>query len=91
VFLGEPFSSAATTTGSAVIWSTGTGRGTATDPAPAGTIVYVGGNDNLLYALRASDGSTVWIFHSGGRVTDPVVTGVVYLSSFNDRLYALQA
>jgi outer membrane protein assembly factor BamB len=74
-----------------VIWSTGTGRGTATDPVPAGAIVYVGGNDNMLYALRAREGSTVWIFRSDGRITDPVVTGVDYLSSFNDRLYALHA
>ncbi len=55
-------------------------------------MVYVGGGDNVLYALRAGDGDPTWIFRGGGGITDPVPAArVVYVATFNDQLYARRA
>ena len=43
-------------------------------------------------AGEEEDGDQIWSLRSGGRITDPVVTGgVAYIASFNNRLYALNA
>jgi outer membrane protein assembly factor BamB len=75
-----------------VIWITSIGRGPATNPVPAGSVVYMGGDDNVLYALRAKDGTPAWTFRGGGRIDVPVpAAGVVYVATLNDQLYALRA
>lgn len=57
-----------------------------------GRVVNVGGDHNMLYALRASDGGPTWIFRGGGRITDPVPAArVVYVAIFSDQQYALSA
>ena len=75
-----------------VIWITRVGGGPDTDPVPAWRAVYVGGNHNVLYTLRASDGGPTWTFRGGGRITDPVPAArVVYVATFSDQLYARSA
>jgi outer membrane protein assembly factor BamB len=57
--------------------------------------VFVGTSDHGLYALRASDLSTVWRFETGGAVmSEPLVDNeldLVYFGSHDGALYALRA
>lgn len=55
--------------------------------------LYVGSNDNCLYALRASDGSILWEFESNAAVAScPFVwNDIVYFKSHDKNLYALSA
>jgi len=52
-------------------------------PAVVSGVVYVGSNDNNVYALNANTGAKLWSFATGGPVsTSPaVVNGVVYVGS----------
>ncbi len=55
-------------------------------------IIYVGSDDNHLYALDASSGSSKWSFQTGGLIESmPIVAeNVVYVSSSDAKLYAIQ-
>jgi len=73
-------------------WSYATGGQFYSSPAIGsdGTI-YVGSNDNKLYAIN-SDGSTKWSYTTGGWVaTSPAIAtdGTVYVGSDDAKLYAL--
>ena len=56
-------------------------------------VVYVGSNDNHLYALDAVTGSELWSFATAGPVVSvpTVIDGVVYVGSNDNHLYALDA
>ena len=60
-------------------------------PAVADGVVYVGSDNNFLYALNANTGELLWRYETGGNVgSSPVVmAGVVYVSSSDGYLYAL--
>jgi outer membrane protein assembly factor BamB len=60
-------------------------------PAVVNGVVYVGADDNNVYALNASTGEKLWTYTTGGPVDDSpaVANGVVYVGS--DNLYALNA
>ena len=60
-------------------------------PAVAGGVVYVGGDDQNLYALDAGTGTKLWSFNAGTPILNApaVVNGVVYLGA--GALYALSA
>jgi outer membrane protein assembly factor BamB len=60
-------------------------------PAVANGVVYVGSNDNNLYALNATTGAKVWNYTTGGSVysSPAVANGVVYVGSQDHNLYAL--
>ena len=62
-------------------------------PAVANGIVYVGSNDNNVYALNATTGAKVWSYTTGDAVSSSpaVVTGVVYVGSLDRNVYALNA
>ena len=62
-------------------------------PVVAGGMVYIGSEDNNLYALNASTGTLVWNYTTGYYVdTDPtVVNGIVYVGSVDSNVYALNA
>ncbi|MGH2516120.1 MAG: PQQ-binding-like beta-propeller repeat protein [Ktedonobacterales bacterium] len=81
-------------------------RGPATAPAlaPAATAapppaappimkVFVGSHDGSLYALRASDGSLVWRYATGGQIESApaLAGGVVYIGSDDHTVYALHS
>jgi len=56
-------------------------------------VVYVGSDDNHVYALDAADGSVRWRFQTADDVSSSpaVVDGVVYIGSGDSYLYALDA
>jgi outer membrane protein assembly factor BamB len=56
-------------------------------------VVYVGSNDDKVYALSLSNGTLLWSYTTGYIVesSPAVVKGVVYVLSNDGRLYALNA
>ena len=76
------------------IWSSGAGGGPAGPLAVAGGGVFFSArSDDRLYALRASNGATMWSSAlGGGVVTGPAAAGgVVYFGGHDNRVYALHA
>jgi outer membrane protein assembly factor BamB len=67
------------------------GRNVQAGPSIAGGVVYVGGDDQNLYALDAATGAKLWSFNAGTPIVNApaVVNGVVYLGA--GALYALSA
>src|SRR5689334_3968778 len=55
--------------------------------------LYVGVQDNNLYALNAATGETRWHYETGGAVdsSPALVDGVVYVGSKDQSIYALEA
>ncbi|MEI7434740.1 MAG: PQQ-binding-like beta-propeller repeat protein [Methanomicrobiales archaeon] len=74
-------------------WTFTTGDRVYSSPAVVDGVVYVGSDDNKVYALDAASGSEKWSYLTGGRVlTSPaVVNGIVYVGSYDKNLYALDA
>jgi outer membrane protein assembly factor BamB len=80
----------------ALKWPSPAATGSAVKSSPSvgsdGTI-YIGSNDNKLYALDPDDGTTVWTSTLGGSVlsspaVDPV-DGTIYVGCNDKKLYAL--
>jgi outer membrane protein assembly factor BamB len=67
------------------------GRNVQAGPSVAGGVVYVGGDDQNLYALDAATGAKLWSFNAGTPIVNApaVVNGIVYLGA--GALYALSA
>jgi outer membrane protein assembly factor BamB len=88
----------------APLWSAATGGQILSSPAVVGRVVYVGSGDGKLYAFDAT-GSThcsgspkqctpLWTAATGGQITTQapaVANGVVYITSFDKKLYAFDA
>jgi len=77
-----------------VNWSYTTGYYVySSSPAVANGVVYVGSQDDNVYALNASTGAKLWSYTTGGQVdsSPAVANGVVYVGSFDDKVYALNA
>jgi outer membrane protein assembly factor BamB len=79
-------------------WNFATSDAVAFSPAVANGVVYVGSDDNNVYALNASTGAKLWSFPTSGSVfsTPAVANGVVYVGSWsgpcgNSVFYALNA
>ena len=55
--------------------------------------VFVGSEDNRVYAIDQSDGTEQWRFETDGRVLSgpAVVDGTVYVGSYDNYVYALDA
>ncbi|MCJ7509598.1 MAG: PQQ-binding-like beta-propeller repeat protein [Dehalococcoidia bacterium] len=62
-------------------------------PAVSDGVVYIGSDDNSLYALEAATGEQLWRFETGFwvRSRPAVVDGVIYLGSVDGYVYALDA
>jgi len=62
-------------------------------PAITNGVVYVGSDDNDVYALNASTGSVLWSYRTGDFVysAPAVANGVVYVESDDGNFYALNA
>ncbi|MEI6842439.1 MAG: PQQ-binding-like beta-propeller repeat protein, partial [Methanomicrobiales archaeon] len=60
-------------------------------PAVSNGYVYVGSDDNSLYAIDVVSGKEKWRFKTGGSVSSsPAVSnGVVYVGSADGNLYAI--
>ncbi|MFI8930724.1 PQQ-binding-like beta-propeller repeat protein [Streptomyces sp. NPDC053474] len=84
-------------------WPTGTTRcasescwwataSSGSSPAVAGGVVYVGSDDDNLYAVDAATGKKRWTFPTGHSVgsSPAVADGVVYFGSNDNNLYAVQ-
>lgn len=76
-----------------VIWNVSAGGPVQSAPAVVDGTVYVGSDDNRVYALSASDGSERWNVSTGGSVksSPAVVNDTVFVGSNDGRLYALNA
>ncbi|MDP6034719.1 MAG: PQQ-binding-like beta-propeller repeat protein, partial [Verrucomicrobiota bacterium] len=77
-----------------VLWEFETGDGVSSSPAIGsdGT-VYVGSDDNKLYALNPKSGAKLWEFETGGFVdSSPAIgsDGTVYVRSWDNKLYAIK-
>jgi hypothetical protein len=72
-------------------WSFDTGAGVRPSPAVVDGTVYVGSNDNSVYALSAGDGTEQWSFDTGAGVgsSSAVVDGTVYVGSDDNSVYAI--
>ncbi|HEX6798013.1 MAG TPA: PQQ-binding-like beta-propeller repeat protein [Ktedonobacterales bacterium] len=63
-------------------------------PTIASSVIYVGSQDNFVYALDAGTGARLWSFPTNGPITysSPVIAnGVLYVGSNDNNLYALNA
>ena len=58
----------------AVLWEFKTGGAVMSSPViGANSTVYVGSNDNNVYALDGATGRKIWEFETGGDVRSPVI------------------
>ena len=75
------------------IWSFGTGSYVTSSPAVVNGVVYIGSEDNNVYALDAGSGSKIWSYSASSAVdsSPAVANGVVYVGSEDSNLYALNA
>lgn len=75
------------------VWRFGTGDMVQSSPTVVGGTVYVGCNDQKVYALDADTGDQDWHFETDGAVTStPAVgDGTVYVGSADNAVYALDA
>jgi outer membrane protein assembly factor BamB len=76
-----------------VKWSYATGGAVESSPAVWNGVVYVGSDDNNVYALKASTGAKLWSYLTGNYViSSPAVeNGVVYAGSEDGNVFALNA
>src|SRR5207245_7613157 len=74
-------------------WSYPTGNAITSSPAVFNGLVYVGSEDDKLYALDALTGARKWSYATGNAIgsSPSVVNGIVYFGSDDDNLYALDA
>lgn len=78
------------------LWNFSTGSAIWSSPAIVGGVVYIGSNDNNLYAIWANNGTQKWSFNDNGNLDDvpgspTVVNGKVYFNAFNAGVYCLWA
>jgi outer membrane protein assembly factor BamB len=75
------------------LWTFTTEDSIYSSPAFSGGILYVGSQDNRVYAIEGSSGRQLWNFTTGGNVdsSPAVVGGFIYVGSEDGMLYALDA
>ena len=90
---GSPSHSTGPTGGVTESWRFETGGRVEWSPAVVDGTVYVGSNDNNVYALDAATGTKQWAFETGDwiRSSPAVVDGTVYVGSKDGNVYALDA
>jgi outer membrane protein assembly factor BamB len=76
-----------------VLWTFDTGKPIQGSPTIVGGTVYIGSEDNHLYALDAATGAQKWAFMAGSFVdSSPIVAGgIVYVGSNDGFFYAIDA
>ena len=75
------------------LWAFKTGGPVDSSPAVVDGVVYIGSNDNNVYALNATTGTLIWSYTTGGivRSSPAVVGGMVYVGSEDNNVYAFNA
>ena len=75
------------------MWSYKTDDMVLSSAAIADGLVYVGSQDNKVYALDALNGNLVWNYTTGGPVysSPAVANGIVYVGSRDNKIYAFDA
>ena len=94
--LPDPFlldSFAPSPTDDSLLWQYSTDGWVVNAPTVAGGVVYVGSDDNHVYAIDAETGALLWSFQTGDviRSTPTVTDGVVYIGSNDNLVYAIDA
>lgn len=76
-----------------VAWTFKTGGPVKSTAAIVGGVVYIGSEDEKVYALKLADGSKMWEFKADGPVVSSplVLNGKVYVGSAGTNLLALDA
>ncbi|HGE69438.1 TPA: hypothetical protein ENX78_01300 [Candidatus Poribacteria bacterium] len=76
-----------------VAWKYKTGGAVNSSPVVYNNTVYIGSDDQRLYALNADKWGLKWTFDTGGKITNAptVYMGNVYFSSRDLKVYALDA
>jgi outer membrane protein assembly factor BamB len=87
------YSTSTAPTTNQTLWSRTISGYTSSYPAVVGGLVFVGSENNNVYALNATTGAQVWSFATGGAVASPpaVANGFVYVGSNDGNVYALKA
>ena len=89
------FTPVAGTTGTSIskLWNFTTGSSVFSSPTVANGIVYVGSENDFVYAINANTGALIWTFTTGGTVfsSPAVINGNVYVGSGDGKVYALNA
>jgi eukaryotic-like serine/threonine-protein kinase len=72
------------------VWQALTGEFVFSSPAVANGLVYVGSEDQYVYAFDARTGVLEWRYFTRGPVysSPAVVNGIVYVGSEDDKVYA---
>ncbi|MCW4001234.1 MAG: PQQ-binding-like beta-propeller repeat protein [Candidatus Bathyarchaeota archaeon] len=75
------------------LWTYQTGGDVFSSPCVVNGILYVGSDDNNVYALNASSGEKLWNYSTGDTVESSpcVVNGLLYVGSHDSNVYALNA
>ena len=75
------------------LWHYTTGGSVMSSPAVVDGIVYIGSDDDNVYALNATTGAYIWSYTTGAQVfsSPAIADGVVYVGSIDDNVYALNA
>ena len=75
------------------VWHFETAGSVTSSPAIVDGRVYVGSDDDFLYAVDAESGAEAWAFETGGSVASSpaVADGRVYVGSGDDFVYAVDA
>lgn len=76
-----------------LLWNYTTGNMVASSPAIVKGVVYIGSDDNNLYAFNAATGAKIWNYTTSLYVgaSPAVVDGIVYIGSYDHNIYALNA
>jgi outer membrane protein assembly factor BamB len=76
-----------------VKWKFATGDRVVSSPVFADNVIYFGGDDNNIYAVKAANGTQLWKYPTGGPApgTPAVVDGTLYIGSYDGKFYALDA
>jgi eukaryotic-like serine/threonine-protein kinase len=75
------------------IWVTTTGSQVYSSPLADNQIIYIGSNDENLYALNIIDGHQKWKFSTRGLIkSSPIVyRGTIYVGSYDKNIYAVDS
>jgi outer membrane protein assembly factor BamB len=87
------YSTSTAPTTNQTLWNYTAGGPVESSPAVVNGVVYVGSDDNNVYALNATTGAKIWNYTAGGAVesSPAVANGMVFVVSDNGFVYALNA